>query len=560
MTQEAQVRQYLTRLRDEFPFFLAETWVTVGLPHPSRIQMDMAEWMQSGPKNRGILGFRGLSKTWITLAYIAWRLFRNPNERILLCSATMGHSRNSLRLIRRWLEKVVYLNHLLPNHEKGHRDSAEQFDVGPSKDDRIASVTAIGITGQLPGLRASIILADDVETPENTITHDTRARNLTRCEEFENIALPGADILYLGTPHHEESLYKELIERGYSFRTYPVEYPSADTPVPCLAPLLADDLAKGTAKPGQPVWPERFGREFILGKKIRGKSSFAMQFQIRWDLSDSEKYPLRLSDMIVMPVHRDKAPISIAWGQRTNAGSTAVDIPSVGLGSDRFYAPVMTDDTWREFFSTKAALDPAGAGSDEMAWAIAAQLHGYIFVKHSAAVTGGATQQNLEQIVLSLRDHNAKELYVETNFGGDMLIRLLEPVMLRFSLKPEEHPAFPLGWSCAIFGVHSTGQKEVRIIDALEPVLNQHRLIVDPSVANDSTLMRQLTRITRDRGCLEHDDRIEALSAVVFQHRDALNQDASKMAKSYSERLQAERLKHLQSRFAPRVRETWMVY
>jgi hypothetical protein len=52
------------------------------------------------------------------------------------------------------------------------------------------------------------------------------------------------------------------------------------------------------------------------------------------------------------------------------------------------------------------------------------------------------------------------------------------------------------------------GQKEVRIIDTLEPVLTQHRLVVAESFLRDDAatedcdyaFLYQLTHITRDRG------------------------------------------------------------
>lgn len=78
-------------------------------------------------------------------------------------------------------------------------------------------------------------------------------------------------------------------------------------------------------------------------------------------------------------------------------------------------------------------------------------------------------------------------------------------------------------------------QKEKRIIDILEPVLSQHRLVVSRSVIEEDTktedprysLFYQLTRITRDRGALVHDDRLDALAGAVAYWMESLrkNQD-----------------------------------
>ena len=85
---------------------------------------------------------------------------------------------------------------------------------------------------------------------------------------------------------------------------------------------------------------------------------------------------------------------------------------------------------------------------------------------------------------------------------------------------------------------HNT-QKEKRIIDVLEPVMNQHRLIVDkrviqsdydscqhlPESALRYRLMYQMTRITAERGALTNDDRLDALAMAVQYWVDALAQD-----------------------------------
>lgn len=101
-------------------------------------------------------------------------------------------------------------------------------------------------------------------------------------------------------------------------------------------------------------------------------------------------------------------------------------------------------------------------------------------------------------------------MYVEDNFGQGMMVELLQPAINRIANDTDN--AENEIWGCSIETVRVSGQKEIRIIETLEPILNQHRLIMHPKVAADKTLQRQLTRITKLRGCLDHDDRIEALA------------------------------------------------
>ena len=91
--------------------------------------------------------------------------------------------------------------------------------------------------------------------------------------------------------------------------------------------------------------------------------------------------------------------------------------------------------------------------------------------------------------------------------------------------------------------VRHSKQKELRIIDTLEPVLNSHKLIIDPRViTNDYNsamayptekqasyqLMYQLSRITRERGSLLKDDRLDALAIAVAYWTEQMAADADR--------------------------------
>ena len=73
-SQPSELEQYVGRLATEFPFFLKELWSTLGF-EPAQHQVWMSQYLQHGPRRRGVLAWRGSSKTWVTLAYCVWRLF-----------------------------------------------------------------------------------------------------------------------------------------------------------------------------------------------------------------------------------------------------------------------------------------------------------------------------------------------------------------------------------------------------------------------------------------------------------------------------------------------------
>ena len=97
------------------------------------------------------------------------------------------------------------------------------------------------------------------------------------------------------------------------------------------------------------------------------------------------------------------------------------------------------------------------------------------------------------------------------------------------------------------------GQKELRIIDTLEPVMNQHRLVVGRSVIEADlavaksdqsySLFYQMSRITKERGSLAHDDRLEAVAGAVFHWVEAMARDVNKAEDSHRDKMQDAELK-----------------
>jgi hypothetical protein len=547
---------YLRKLYDSFEFFLTEVWHEVGLPTPAFIQLDIAWWLQHGPKRRGIRGFRGVSKTWITIAYVLWRLFRDPNERVMIVSKSEGHSKDSLHQIRKWIHQIPFLQHLVPDTispqkgGKGQRDSATKFDVGPSKTDRIASVSVYGITGQIVGTRSTLIVSDDVETGQNTLTREMRLRLRENVSEFGRIIRPDCDIVMLGTPHHEESLYNHLPTVGFAFRSWPARYPKLDQDVPDLSPSLQKAMEDQTAHRGDPTWPEMFNDKALRMEEVN-KTGWLMQFMLVSGLSDLIRYPLQLRDFIVVDhIHRKKAPISIVWGTRSQyeASTRIEDVSSLGFGDDGFYAPIMVDSQWSEYIGTKMWIDPSGKGEDRTGYAIIGYCQGNLFVKDVGGLSGGYSEDTLNRLALLARKHGVQQIYIENNFGQGMYTVLFEPVLKRCFVdkgdKTEDGGTAEEDWKATVEDVRVVGQKEIRIIEALEPVLGQHRIIIDRSVANNETLQHQITRITRERLSLTHDDEIESLAMCVRQWHDHLSTDPEKAADFHRGRKMDEELKN----------------
>lgn len=562
----AEAGAYLDGLASDFSFFLAELWRNTGLDrkHPlGELELDVADYVQNGPPKRGVLAFRFFGKsTIITCAYAAWRLFSDPQTKIVVVSKSDGHAKKLIKLVREWIDTVWFLNHLNPETGDDRPDRTDYFDVGPAKkgDTHAHSLQAFGIGGQLTGARGDLLIADDIETLQNTLTVDARDRLSDQVAEFHHVAQFGRkEIIYIGTPHHEETLYTKLAKRGYAFRSYPKVYPQPKELVLGLAPILQARLDSGAVQPGDITAPYRVTQDEIASDQREGVTNFGMQCGLVCNLGQVAQYPIRLRDLIVFdcphPRTARKAPISLVYGTQTRNGqSTAIqDIPCLGFAGDALHRPAYIDEIWEPYTATKAAIDPAGKGSDRLGLAIGSHLNANIFLHLLQGLTGGASLENMDYLARTLRAHDAREVLVETNIDTmGVFVQLLEAAIRRYLVKPggtdDEGNSYPAGWAASITPIHSTGQKELRLCMTLEPVIAAHQLIVSPATVtplDPSThpeereidhAQYQLTRLRRIPNCLAEDGKLDALQILIHGFKHTLHADPGQRAAKARER------------------------
>jgi len=372
------------------------------------------------------------------------------------------------------------------------------------------------------------------------MTHMMREKLYETVKEFDAVLKPDGKIIYLGTPQNEMSLYNVLLSRGYDMRVWTARYPTLERAEKAyggrLAPLLYDSLQKKEkALYGLPTDPKRFDDEDLLERELSyGRSGFALQFMLDTSLSDGNKYPLKLSDLIIYSCDKDTAPEKVVYGIM----KPMLDIPNVGLAGDKFYAPEDTIGRL-DYQGSVLAIDPSGRGSDETAYAVVKMLNGYLYVTDAGGVAGGYSESTLQHLTDLAKINKVNMVLVESNFGDGMFTELLKPYLLK---------TYP----CTLEEVRHSKQKENRIIDTLEPVMNQHRLVIDPKVIQkdyDSVqsmppdvgikymLTYQMTRITKVRGALAHDDRLDVLAMAVQYWVDQMAADADTEIRSRKEEL-----------------------
>lgn len=528
--------------------------ITAAKPDPTPVQYDIANYLQNGPRRKVIEAFRGVGKSWITAAYVCWRLLLNPNLNFLVVSASKDRSDQFTIFSKRLIGEMPLFHALKP--KDGQRNSNIAFDVGPAGISHSPSVKSVGITGQLTGSRADEIIADDVESLNNSLTQFMRDQLSERIKEFDAIIKPGGKITFLGTPQTEMSIYQQLSGRGYDIRIWPARLPKdPDKYGGRLAPMVTDQIENGLPE-GHPTDAGRFNIEDLLEREASyGRSGFALQFMLDTSLSDADKYPLKLSDLIVMPLDTRMAPVKVVW----SSGPEYIvnDVPSVGLSNDRYYRPMWVAKDMAEYTGSVMFIDPSGRGSDETAYAVTKMLHGWIYLVDVGGFTGGYSKETLEGLANKAKEHSVNLVLTEPNFGDGMFTELLKPVLFKFhKCRLEE-------------AERATGQKERRIIDTLEPVMNQHRLVVDTRLirrdydsATDPaySLFYQMTRITKDKGALRHDDRLDAVEGAVRYWVSQVAQDTDRAAHEHNQRLlDMELEKFIEGVFGQREqRDTWI--
>ena len=101
-----------------------------------------------------------------------------------------------------------------------------------------------------------------------------------------------------------------------------------------LAPQLVEDIDSG-AEAWDVTDPDRFNNDDLLEREASmGRSNFQLQFMLDTTLSDAEKFPLKMADLIVTSVNPKLAPDNIVWC--SDPSNVIRELPTVGLPGDYF--------------------------------------------------------------------------------------------------------------------------------------------------------------------------------------------------------------------------------
>lgn len=461
----------------DFRLFLALWNQRQGLGTPD-IHFRMAGWLEhcwkSGDKRLLLMAFRSCGKSTLVGVFAAWLLYITPELRILVLAADDALARKMVRNVKRILERHPLTTHLIP--DKPDQWGSDRFTVKRMLELRDPSMMARGITSNITGSRADLIICDDVEVPNTCDSAEKREDLRERLAETSYILSPGGTQIYVGTPHHYYSIYAEkprveIAEERVFLESYKR----------LKLPILANN--------GQSVWPERYSeRDIERIKMATGPNKFASQMMLEpVNIADGRLNPDLLnsySDEI------DYAPElqTLFLGQRKLATVTAYWDPAFGSAQagtkrDNSVLAIVYGDLDGNYF-----------------------IHHVEYIKIDLSVSQDEATAQSEIVAELARNFRLPSLVVENNGLGKFLPNILRNVMAKNNVPTK------------VIEQAQSRNKEERIIEAYDAVMAAKRLYIFDGVKKTPFLteMREW-RPGRSKG---HDDGLDAVAGALAMHPD----------------------------------------
>lgn len=503
----------------------------------SPMQRDIAWYMQHGPRKRMVQAQRGEAKSTLAALYAVWCLIQDQSYRVLIVSGGEDQASDVARLVILLIEQWHLLCWLRPDKARGDRTSYEAYDVHCDLKpiDKSASVSCVGVTANLQGKRADLLIPDDVETTKNSLTQTMRDQLLALTKDFSSINTHG-ETLYLGTPQTKDSIYKTLPSRGFDVRIWPGRYPTDEELqkyIPdTLAPMILEAIKQNPllqigggidGSRGQPADPVRYDEDALQEKELDwGPEGFALQYMLDTSLADAARTKIKLSDLIIGSWSSASAPEIIQYSAEPRLLYKSPYVQH--LTGERMYWCASSSAEYIPYMHKIMVIDPAGDGGDEVAFAAGGAANGYVHVFTMGGLRGGVTEANMDTILDLMIEMEVYDLKVEKNMGHGTVESLFIQQIVKRKAKDPLHP------DIGVEGYYSTGQKERRIIDTVSPLTRRHRLVVHERAIEDDAKyaamhpldkrtvfsgLYQLANITYDRGSLAKDDRADCVQGLV---------------------------------------------
>ncbi len=193
----------------DFYNFLDEWNEVLGFTTPSHhkeIMKFLVSVLDEEPHKGLLMAFRHSGKSTVVGIFAACALYLRPETRILILSAESGLSSRMVAHIRHILENHPRCVDLVPNVKKEWAQG--RITVNRPIGIREPSVICQGVHGNITGMRADLIICDDVEVPNTCNTAQKREALRERLRELDFILSPTGSMIYIGTPHTMDTIYR----------------------------------------------------------------------------------------------------------------------------------------------------------------------------------------------------------------------------------------------------------------------------------------------------------------------------------------------------------------
>ena len=372
-----------------FKVFLDTQNILSGMTTPP-LHQDIADWLQYNKNHpRRILQvFRHAGKSYILCCYVAWRLLTDPDYTCIIVSAKKSLAMRNSMMIRSIIESNPLTQHLKSDL---YSWQATEFTVERDSIQLNPSVTVTSLTSAITGKHSREIIGDDVEISTNVNTLDARDFIKERVMEFGKIA---QKILLVGTPHHEDSIYRHCKSVGYD----------KELKIPVYN------------KKGELAWPDHPDQMFTWKwlERIKNESTEG-DFKSQFLLVPAKTYDA-LMEINKIEVYKDE--FSYQHLPQPMGGY----VPIVRLGKNQIQRMV-------------AAWDPATGlrGRDDSVLAITARdTNGIVYVHDTIELSGATNKefdQQCEEIINACDKYKIGHIYLEENFSVTLKTELKRKIV-----------------------------------------------------------------------------------------------------------------------------------
>ena len=159
-------------------------------------------YQQMGTKLRSTIR----SKSTVLGIFATCVLYLKPETRILILSAETNLASRMVSHIRHILENHTFCTDMIPANKKEW--ATGRITINRPIGIREPSVICQGVHGNITGMRADLIICDDVEVPNTSNTAQKRENLRERLRELDFILSPCGTMIYIGTPHTYDTIYR----------------------------------------------------------------------------------------------------------------------------------------------------------------------------------------------------------------------------------------------------------------------------------------------------------------------------------------------------------------